>query len=170
MPAEHHLQQLIPNVADAGLYVEIGVLRGTNLVALAEAFPSMRLIGVDSYEAYEDVLHGNAVTSIASAMNREIAEKRLAKYRDRIELWVTRSQDARHRLPDLSCDMVFLDKGFTVEEQYQDVLDWLPKVKIGGILAGHEANTPQILHTTIKALGGQQVQTLGNEVWFFTKK
>jgi hypothetical protein len=177
MASEDCLSRIIPGVADNGLLVEVGVLQATNLVALAAMFPSMQLIGVDSFEAYTDVLHGNyTVTAELSLANLEIAKKKIVKsgYAERIELRVMHSELAATLMDDHSIDLVYLDKNFTFEEQIGDVLQWFPKVRPGGILAGHEAFTPEVMRATEEALQSigvrPSLEVIENEVWYLRKQ
>jgi hypothetical protein len=48
------------------------------------------------------------------------------------------SVDAAKLYEDNSLDVVFIDAGHTYEAVKSDVAAWLPKVKVGGILAGHD--------------------------------
>ena len=48
------------------------------------------------------------------------------------------SLDACKKFKDNSLDFVFLDASHEYEDIKEDIEAWLPKVKIGGILAGHD--------------------------------
>lgn len=177
MSSEDCLRQIIPGVADSGVLVEVGVLKASNLLALAAMFPSMRLIGVDSFEAYTDPLHGGyTVTAEASRMNEEIAKRRIVESgnADRIELVVDRSDLVAARMMNESVDLVYLDKNFTASEQFDDVKQWFAKVRPGGILAGHEAFTPEVMQATkdaLVALGvSPNLEVIDNEVWYLRKQ
>ena len=176
MASEDCLRRIIPGVADKGVLVEVGVLRATNLVALAKMFPDMRLIGIDSYEAYTDPLHGGyTVSAELSLMNRGIAERRIALsgHADRIDLRVMRSSLAAEAMADESIDFVYIDKNFTSAEHLDDVVQWYPKVRHGGILAGHEAFTKEVMRATEQALESLGVhpylEVIDNEVWYLRK-
>jgi hypothetical protein len=173
MSAEIHLQPLIAQMGGAGLFVEVGVLRATNLLALAERFPLLRLVGVDSYCSYTDLLHGSYVVhGNLSRLNRHIAEKRIeaSLYKDRIELWVEDSSQASTKIPDGTVDIVFIDKNICEESLIKDVLDWYPKVRTGGILCGHDAYTSGVLRgakTGLTRCGiNATLNMVGNEVWW----
>lgn len=177
MSSEDCLRKIIPGVADKGVLVEVGVLRASNLLALSVMFPEMQLIGVDSFEAYTDPLHGGyTITAETSRMNEEIAKQRIAKSgcADRIELIVERSNLVAQRMANESIDLVYLDKNFTASEQFDDVKQWFPKVRSGGILAGHEAFTPEVMRATkdsLLQLGVlSSLEVIDNEVWYLRKQ
>jgi hypothetical protein len=55
------------------------------------------------------------------------------------------SLDAVHKFEDKSLDFVFLDGSHEYEDVVQDIIAWMPKIKKGGILAGHDyyPNNPE---------------------------
>lgn len=175
MPAEECLAKLLPQ--GVGLtYVEVGVFRARNLVALANMYPLLQITGVDSYQPYSDPAHGSyRVSEALSAYNRGIAEKAIAGCpgASRIKLVVEDSSVYAATVPDASLDVVFLDKGFSVESQRQDILDWYSKVKGGGIFCGHDAGTDVILAGVMQGLASvsctSPVGVVDNEVWFLRK-
>jgi hypothetical protein len=171
------LGRLISQLEGELLYVEVGVLRATNLVAIAAEQPGVcRLIGIDSYAAYKDVLHGNyVVTEKLSQYNRSVAEQKIAESgcAERIELLIENSEVAVNRFADASIDIVFLDKNLRYEDTVQDVASWYGKVKEGGLLCGHEGWEEQILSAVRDGLQkcGQQkpVNVIGDEVWWIKR-
>jgi hypothetical protein len=48
------------------------------------------------------------------------------------------SQDASREFDDHSCDVVFIDMEHSYQAVKNDIISWLPKVKIGGYIAGHD--------------------------------
>lgn len=167
MSAEACLKKLI--LKDTPLdYLEIGVLRAKNLVELAKEYPLLQITGVDSYEAYEDTAHGYFVTEQLSEYNKNIAKKAIQPYSN-IKLYCETSQYFSKQIPDKSFDIIFLDKSFSVDTTYLDILDFYPKVKSGGILCGHDAWTHEVILGVNKAfleLGLPEPKIIDKEVWY----
>jgi predicted O-methyltransferase YrrM len=109
-----------------------------------------------------------------SNYNKYVAEKNIrnSPHSDRISLWVKDSSQAAKEIPDQTLDIVFLDRGFTEAIGKQDVREWLPKVKDGGILAGHEADTPEVYNSVREELSLHGIENqsvvLSNTVWYVT--
>jgi hypothetical protein len=174
MTSEVCLQKIIPTNTKL-LYVEVGVLRATNIIALAEAYPLLDIIGIDSYEAYVDSAHNYKVSKTLSAYNRLVAEQKIncSKHKHRITLLVEDSHNAARNIADESIDIVFLDKNLSFEGAQQDVLTWYPKIKTGGVLCGHDAYTDEILRGVKLALNTfkiNKIAVVDNEVWFIKKE
>lgn len=51
------------------------------------------------------------------------------------------SDKAAERYADASLDFVFIDAGHSYENAIADIRAWLPKIKSGGTIAGHDYNS-----------------------------
>jgi hypothetical protein len=65
-------------------------------------------------------------------------QARLAPYGERSEIWRMTSIDAAPLIPDGSLDFAYIDARHDYESVLEDLAAWYPKVKPGGILAGHD--------------------------------
>jgi hypothetical protein len=54
------------------------------------------------------------------------------------------SSEAAKYMPDGSCDLVFIDADHSRDAVRKDVIAWVPKVRPGGILAGHDINRQSV--------------------------
>ncbi len=54
------------------------------------------------------------------------------------------SEEAADQFEDDSLDMVYIDADHSYQEAIADCRAWYPKVKPGGIFAGHDFQTPQV--------------------------
>ena len=121
---------------DLDLGAEIGVERGLYSKILLEHNPSLFLHSIDAWTAY----HGYRDHVSQAKMNQllEDAKENLHKYRDRNVLIKKFSLDAAKDFKDGSLDFVYLDGNHEYVQVVNDIGAWDPKVRVGGIVAGHD--------------------------------
>lgn len=117
--------------------VEIGVESGKYLSYLIES-TQMFMYGVDCWQYIEDY---NDVANISNEQHIEhmkMAFENLKQYAGRCKLLRTFSVDAAKLFEDGSLDFVYIDANHTYEGAKLDIGTWGPKVREGGMLAGHD--------------------------------
>jgi hypothetical protein len=77
------------------------------------------------------------------------------------------SIEAAKQYKDKSIDVVFIDACHEYKCVIEDIDAWLPKVKNGGILAGHDIHHPDVLNAVKEKLPGFYSR---DECWVFEKK
>lgn len=128
-------------------FVEIGVCLGNSLCFLFEELKHsgkrVKLIGVDPYDftapgmgLYQkmgsgDVLHLEACHNLARQGAFGCPDVPT-------QLWRMRSLEAAQLVPDASCGLVYIDGSHTQADVAQDLAAWFPKVRRGGMFAGHD--------------------------------
>ena len=86
-----------------------------------------------SDEEYEDASnHKNHTEAYSDAMNN------LKGYEDRAYMIRAKGNQVINMFKDYSLDFVYIDANHTYESVFEDINLWYPKVKIGGIVAGHD--------------------------------
>lgn len=113
---------------------EIGVEQGEYSDMLCRANPSLRLLCVDAWQAYKG--YREHVTQAKLDGFYEATKARLARYR--VDILRLFSVPAAATVPDRSLDFVYLDANHVREHVEADIAAWAPKVRAGGILAGHD--------------------------------
>lgn len=114
--------------------IEVGTEAGVYAEVLCKANPSLELICVDPYQAYSDYLDFPSQSELDNLF--ETAKEKLAPYNARILREF--SADAADRFPDESLDFVYLDANHTFKYVLEDLNAWTPKVRVGGIVSGHD--------------------------------
>jgi len=66
------------------------------------------------------------------------ASSNLKDHIDRVMMMRMNSMEAVSKFEDNSLDFCYIDGDHSLEGIYEDVVHWTPKVKIGGIIAGHD--------------------------------
>jgi len=111
---------------------EIGVERGRFSKVLCTQIPKLQLKCIDPWAPFT---HHNAATMENTFQN---AKLRLARFGDRIEFIRKTSLEAVKDIPDGSLDFVYIDAMHDFDFVMRDIINWVPKVRSGGIVSGHD--------------------------------
>jgi hypothetical protein len=123
--------------AEAGFTkgAEIGVWEGDFAEKLFLANPRQHLICVDPWRPQKGYLEvKNDVARLEAAF--ATAQQRLQKF-DCTFMRMT-SLDAAAQVPDGSLDFAYIDGNHLMKHVLADLAAWTPKVRAGGIIAGHD--------------------------------
>jgi len=139
VPCREHLPEVFAARGLLGQAAEIGVLRGDFSRHILSKWPGARLHLVDPWvaqaEGYVDINNANAsVQDAALASTR----RNVAEHAARVELVRDFSLPAAQRYADAFFDWVYIDADHRYESVVADIAAWWPKVKRGGVLAGHD--------------------------------
>lgn len=113
---------------------EIGTEAGRFAEEICKANPDAHLTCIDpwlAYDRYEDHVSQSRLDHFY-----EVAQHRLGKYNT--TLIRETSLEAVHRFKDGSLDVVFIDGNHHFDFVVQDIIAWAPKVRRGGMVAGHD--------------------------------
>ena len=124
---------------------EVGVYDGKMSGALFKLIPMLRLYMIDRWTAYTpDQVAGDPAARMPKIGRKEWKKIRAAafavaaKYKDRSTIFRMDSVEAASYIPDASLDFVFIDGDHSYEGCKRDIMAWMPKVKPGGWLMGHD--------------------------------
>jgi hypothetical protein len=123
-----------------GQGAEIGVRDGRFSNHLLETWKCSSLISIDPWlpddpDAYVD--RSNVSEEEHERLYLE-TQMRLVHHGARSEIWRMTSLEAAVLIPDGSLDFAYIDARHDYESVLEDLGAWFPKVKPGGILAGHD--------------------------------
>jgi predicted O-methyltransferase YrrM len=160
LEALHALYSWANEVGVNGSAVEVGTFSGENAVVMSQYFKSV--VTVDPWmNGYDKDDH---------ASNADMAEVE-KKYFDRIKdlknishLKLT-SLDASGKFADASLDFVYLDGDHQTEAVVADIDAWKPKVRSGGILAGHDINMEKVYNALNQRLNGVAAKLFKDSSW-----
>lgn len=114
------------------LGAEIGVEQGKYSSVLLDKNPNLKLKCVDPWEPY-----GRQSVDRENRLYDETIQ-RLTPYRDRVEIIRKKSIDAVKEVPNGSLDFVYIDALHDFDNVMMDLIHWVPKVRRGGIVSGHD--------------------------------
>jgi len=140
-------------------FVEVGSFKGRSssfmAVEIINSKKQIRFDCVDTWQGSEehqagqayqdfDVVQGTLYNAFLNNM------KPVEGYFNSIRL---PSVDAANRYSDQSLDLVFIDAAHDYESVSADIKAWLPKIKPGGVISGHDREHPPILQSVNELLG-----------------
>ena len=131
---------------------EIGVRQGAFALALCRAMPDLRLLCVDPWTYYQT--RPRLASQDRQDRNYAIAVKRLAPYQATLVRQF--SAEAVRPVPLASLDFVYIDGNHAYLWIRQDLDDWSPRVRVGGIVSGDDYDAPgvyQAVHEFVEAQG-----------------
>ena len=146
---------------------EIGVDEGLNAESILETLSIKHLYLVDPYK---DFLCGGL--TFHQEGKAAIAERRLSRYGTRKSFIARPSHEARLYVNE-PLDFVYIDANHDYDFIKQDIEDWAPMLKEGGLLCGHDfsADYPGVIRAVIEFAvhSGLQLNTQAND-WWIEKK
>lgn len=155
---------------------EVGVWQGRTSLELLKAREMLHHIMVDPWQAPD---HGSSYAmspdSIAKNEQPYFDEchstmlESVGPYMDRVTIYRLYSHQAAGLIKDKALDYVFIDAEHTYKAVMQDIRLWLPKVKEGGWIGGHDyGNLPRFpgVHEAVNDAFGDSVELDVNCTWF----
>lgn len=121
--------------------VEIGVGKGDLTKSVLENVALDHVYCVDPWMFLPDFPDGagfNACQRIMDDSFLKFISQVVLNYPKKVIPLKMESHSASALFPEKKLDFVFIDGNHTYEYVKQDITDWLPKIQIGGVLAGHD--------------------------------
>lgn len=119
---------------------EIGIERGLFSQVLCESIPGLVLVAVDAWESRQGYRE-----HVAPELWKRIETDARERLRPYCVLVVKgKSTDVARGIPDGSLDFVFVDAEHNEKAVRSDLAAWVPKVRKGGIVSGHDFNLPEV--------------------------
>lgn len=148
--------QLLTNL-NKNIGVEVGVETGIYSEILLKSNPNLNLYSIDAWTAYKG--YRDHVSQEEVDKLKQKAEQRLENYifEGRCRLIKGFSTDVVKQFRDNSLDFVYIDGNHEFQQTVNDIAEWHKKVKVGGIVAGHDyilRNDPGYLMHVPMAVNG----------------
>lgn len=155
--------------------VEVGVYRGYFSRHMLALHPRLMLWMVDAWHpmAYEG--KGDDAASDRSRRiyqnycdeNYKAAIEAVRRFDGRFRVMRKFSIDAAAMFKNCEFDFVFVDAAHDEESVQEDVKAWLPKVKPGGIICGHDYGVYDGVKKAVDRLFGERVELDADFTWFY---
>ena len=131
----------IINEFDLKTGVEVGAKAGQNIKNVLLKCPNFSFIGVDHWD---NKIKYQTWSPALQTVNEKRFDGVCKEFPTRTKKFKYMSDKAVGFFEDKSLDLVFIDACHDFYEVYNDILIWLPKIKDGGFICGHDYDHPKI--------------------------
>lgn len=168
---------IVPFLLDMGPEirgVELGVCWGLNSYMLLESCPNLvKLTGVDHFRSYKDwdreiPQHEQDHNYTKLLYNMDVMGPRFTLLRES-------TVNASIEIENDSQDFIFVDADHSMKAVLKDLDHYWPKLKSGGIMAGHDSNLFGVNFAVTswakrKGINTDNIRMVENQCWFFFKE
>ena len=125
---------------------EIGVYQGLNAVSMMGNCSRLKLYCIDGYERISIETGGAMISERDKQAIRDCSVSLLNPFKDRVIRIFQQSEVCYKDFPDEYFDYVYIDGEHLYDYVKRDIELWYPKVKKGGMLAGHDFEMKEVMH------------------------
>lgn len=149
---------MIANISHFKTFVEVGVWKGHSISYLAKLLENkdVKIYAVDLWEKSPMAMvpqYAKEVELSYKLYNMVLEDTQTRHLITDIKM---DSSKAAEKFADKSIDFVFIDADHEYESVKNDIIAWLPKIKSGGIISGHDYHNggPGIIKAVNELLDG----------------
>jgi len=159
-----------------GMVAEVGVFKGDNAFGLMSNLDIGLFIGVDPYERYPEFQNYLRQRGVVARADLKVVKRdmllKMKPFGSRFMLLQEYSVVAAAQYENESFDFVFIDGNHTKKYVLTDIEEWFPKVKVGGVIAGHGyIDRPKygVIEAGNELLPDHEHSKKGANVWWYRK-
>lgn len=169
----------VANVPDMGIIVEVGAWMGRSTAFLADlvktADRGIQLWSIEwgfgNADKAADACAGGVALAGGNIAGRLVTNLRDAGVLDWVYPLIVPSVRAARIFADGSLDFVFIDGNHTRESVMEDCAAWWPKIKVGGVMSGHDYDVHfnEVVSAVNEFFGRPVPHPIRNTCWGVTK-
>jgi len=156
---------------------EIGVWKGIFTFEILKLLPDIeKYYCIDSWKMYPDykkAVKGKAHLEANYDNIFKIYKNQVKQFNNKITTLRMMSKEAADHIPDGYLDWVFIDANHSYKYVKEDIMTWNPKVKVGGLLSGHDYGRNQHSDIEVTKAVDELVPNVNkgdNGVWYIFKE
>jgi hypothetical protein len=175
-----HTINLLPGTSLIG--AEIGVGTAQNFCTYLQNCPRIEtLYGVDAYLPYTDYLKIQYDGLPAYTIDEKQIDLvkltamhniEFSGYKEKVKFYMEDSSIAVDKIADNELDFIFIDTYLTDIQITTDLIQWYPKVKTGGLFAGHDWDSDAVKYSVFNFMKTNNILanlSVFDNTWAFIK-
>jgi SAM-dependent methyltransferase len=158
---EYLYKRVVAEAVDGQHFVEVGCWKGRSAAFMAvEILHSGKQIQFDCVDTWlgSDEPKHRGDPDVQRARLFEVFLRNIAPVRARVRVVRKSSLNAALGYADDSLDFVFIDAAHDYKSVAADIGAWLPKLKVGGVLAGDDYNKREVAEAVIDTLPAATIE------------
>lgn len=168
---ETEYKELLDLVPRNGIFVELGAWKGKSTcftcIEILNQKKKMTYLTVDTFKGVHE---GEQAKAYKQFKDENILAQFLHNTRPvygLFEYHIGGSADAANRHDDQTIDVIFIDASHSKEDVLKDIKAWLPKMKPGGMMAGHDYTSWPGVKKAVDQMF-KSIDKVQNDCWFKT--
>ena len=167
---EQQYLYLLDKCPENGVFVELGCFKGKSTsFIVTEIINSGKKVHFYTFDSFEGATNSTDVNEVNAYKTISDIEKDFIENTKHLEEYFlydkTLSHEAAKDFEDGSVDCLFIDAGHSYEAVKKDIQCWLPKIKKGGIISGHDYTAWQGVKQAVDEAFGSP-DKVENDCWF----
>lgn len=152
-------------------FIEVGCKEGRTTAFVLEHCPDCRVTAIDPWAAMPEQA-GQPGGETYEAWDFQAIEeafwKNVDTFTSRLTFHRKTSLEAADLVDDESAGLIFIDAAHDYESVLEDIAAWRPKVRPGGILAGHDFqhSFPSVMDAVADSFNLMVVEVAPDSVWW----
>jgi predicted O-methyltransferase YrrM len=169
---ENQYLELLDNVPEGGVFVELGAYKGKStsfiVTEINNKGRNIKFHTIDTFEGDSGSNDENEVEAYKNVIVSNMFEefnKNTEHLKEYFNVIVGKSDESSKFFEDDSVDVIFIDAGHSYESVIKDIKSWLPKIKNGGIMSGHDYNSWPGVKLAVNEIFNK-IDKIDNDCWF----
>jgi predicted O-methyltransferase YrrM len=169
----HLYLNMVQRFPSGSKFVEIGAWEGRSTVAMAveiiNSGKQIEFTAIDTFGGSEE--HVSRQEIVQNTLYQKYKEN-IKPVENVVRTVVSDSVKAAEQFENNSIDFIFIDGDHSYEGVKRDILAYLPKMKVGGVMAGHDFNEffPGVVRAVDEIFGKGNFSPwyqYGDKCWYF---
>jgi hypothetical protein len=151
-----------------GVMAEIGCYTGESTEFFNKCGKFKEIYSIDPWESNVDY---NELPLDNMDVVEQLFDKRIATFKTLVHKIRETSMQAVNRFSDSFFDFVYIDGNHEYDYVKEDIVKWLPKVKLNGIIAGHDYNHAYegVIQAVDEIFGKDNIRLFPDSSWMVKK-
>lgn len=145
---ENQYLELLENTPEGGIFVELGAYKGKStsfiVTEMINRNRDIQFYTVDTFQGDSGSTDSKEIEAYKQVDTSKMLDeftKNTKHLPEKLNVLINNSDLCAKMFEDNSVDTIFIDAGHSYEAVIKDIAAWLPKMKDGSIMAGHDYNS-----------------------------